>query len=287
MSHLHRTLPAVALLVAAGHARSAGAIIMRHDVPDSDYLVDAADYPALVDLFDPGDCLGTLIRDDAVLTVAHCAVDLKPRDTLSFGGVEHGIDRIRIHPDYRGFRDDIAMVFLSEPVTGVDPVEVYRGSDEKGSVLTIIGRGIHGTGQTGERGGSDDGRLRRATNVVTKADKQWLEVVFESPNDSDVLDLEGVGAGGDSGGPAFIDTPTGPQLAGLNSWGEGGRGVRVGEYSSRDYSTRVSSQLDWLDGELSGNPIGPSRTGKGCSQGGAGLLGLWLWGLVLGAGRRE
>jgi len=287
MTHL-RSLIRIALVTSAGAvARPAGAIVMRHDVSESAYLVDDSDYPALIDLFEPGDCLGTLIRDDAVLTVAHCAVDLKRSHTLMVGGVEHGIASIRIHPDYRGFRDDIAMVFLSEPVEGVEPVEVYRGSDEKGALLTILGRGIHGTGQTGEGGGTEDGRLRRATNVVTNADGQWLEVVFESPSDADVEDLEGVGAAGDSGGPAFILSPSGPQLAGLNSWGDGGRGVRVGEYGARDYSTRISRQLDWLDGELSGNPIGPSPSGKGpgCSQSGASPLGLelsllglvWAW----------
>ncbi|HCH66154.1 MAG TPA: hypothetical protein DFR83_25350, partial [Deltaproteobacteria bacterium] len=261
MLDLHPVLAGVALTLVAAHATPASAIIMRHDVPESDYLVDASDHPYLVDLFEPGDCLGTLIRDDAVLTVAHCAVDLKRSDTLTFAGVAHGIAAIRIHPDYRGFRDDIAMVFLTEPVVGIEPVPVYRGSDEAGAVLTLVGRGIHGTGQSGERGGEDDGQLRRATNRVHSASRHWLEVVFDAPGDVGVLPLEGVGAAGDSGGPAFIDTPTGPQLAGLNSWGEGGRGVRVGEYGARDYATRVSRQLDWLDGELSGNPIGPSRTG--------------------------
>ena len=290
MPHPQRILAGAALALAAAHASPAHAIIMRHDVPEADYRVDDADYPALVDLFEPGDCLGTLIRDDAVLTVAHCAVDLKRSDTLTFAGVEHGIAAIRIHPDYRGFRDDIAMVFLSEPVVGIDPVPVYRGSDEKGAVLTIVGRGIHGTGRTGERGGSDDGMLRRATNLVTAVDVQWLEVYFDAPGEPGALPLEGVGAGGDSGGPAFLDTPDGPQLAGLNSWGEGGRGGRVGEYGAKDYSTRVSRQLDWLDGELSGNPIGPSRTGKetGCAQGGGGPggLGLGLMAICLAAGRR-
>ncbi len=291
MPHLHRIPVGLVLILLAAQVTPAHAIIMRHDVPESDYVVDGADYPALVDLFEPGDCLGTLIRDDAVLTVAHCAVDLKRSDTLTFAGVEHGIAAIRIHPDYRGFRDDIAMVFLSEPVGGVEPVPVYRGSDEKGAVLTIVGRGIHGTGRSGERGGSDDGVLRRATNVVTAVDAQWLEVHFDAPGEPGALPLEGVGAGGDSGGPAFIDTPSGPQLAGLNSWGEGDRGVGVGEYGAKDYSTRVSRQLDWLDGELSGNPIEPSRTaGKtGCAQGRSGLagLGLALIGMCLVGGRRR
>lgn len=38
----------------------AHAIITRHDVDDADYIVDGAEYPELVDLFEPGDCLATL-----------------------------------------------------------------------------------------------------------------------------------------------------------------------------------------------------------------------------------
>jgi hypothetical protein len=36
-------------------AFDARAIVIRDDVADTEYLVDDADYPALVDLFGPGD----------------------------------------------------------------------------------------------------------------------------------------------------------------------------------------------------------------------------------------
>ena len=42
---------------------NAHAIIMRHDIPRRDYLVEDADWPALVDMLEPGDCMGTLIHE--------------------------------------------------------------------------------------------------------------------------------------------------------------------------------------------------------------------------------
>ena len=39
------------LLLTAGLAGDAQAIIIRHDASDDAYVVDDADYPALVDLF--------------------------------------------------------------------------------------------------------------------------------------------------------------------------------------------------------------------------------------------
>ena len=47
---------------------------------------DDADFPALVDLFEPGDCIGTLIGPDYLLTVAHCAVDMSRGQALNVGG---------------------------------------------------------------------------------------------------------------------------------------------------------------------------------------------------------
>ena len=59
--------------------------------------------------------------------------------------------------------------------------------------------------------------------------------------------LEGVGAGGDSGGPAFIQTASGLAIAGLNAWGDATPQSHLGRYDAQDYSTRVSSYLDWID----------------------------------------
>ena len=43
------------------HLPSAFAIIIRHDVDDSEYVVADTDYPELFDLYGVGDCIGTLI----------------------------------------------------------------------------------------------------------------------------------------------------------------------------------------------------------------------------------
>ena len=56
-----------------------------------------------------------------------------------------------------------------------------------------------------------------------------------------------MGAAGDSGCPAFIEIDGVSYIAGLNSWGDGPRGVRVGQYGAFDYQTRVSQYLEWLD----------------------------------------
>ena len=149
------------------------AIIVRHDVADADYVVDDADYPALADLISRGDCIGTLIHESFVLSVAHCAVDLSPGDSLEIGGAAHVVADVYLHPQWEN-RDkyDIALVRLEEPVTGVDPIPIYRGSADhlrgpEGAAVTLVGRGVTATGVDGEAGGHTDGKLRRATNVVS------------------------------------------------------------------------------------------------------------------------
>ena len=244
------------------------AIIVRHDVADAEYVVADADYPALTDLISRGDCIGTLIHESFVLSVAHCAVDLSPGDSLEIGGAAHVVADVYLHPQWEN-RDkyDIALVRLEEPVTGVDPIPIYRGSDELGAVVTLVGRGVTATGVDGEAGGHTDGKLRRATNVVSAVNDQFLEVVFERPGEDGVTDLEGVGAAGDSGGPAFLDVDGTRYVAGLNSWGDGDRGTGIGQYGALDYQTRVSRFAGWLDAvigsRVESGPEGDDRAGAG------------------------
>ena len=239
--------PAVALAVLAVSA--VHGIVIRHDLDDADYIVAGSDYPALVTLFEPDACSGTLVPASYLLTVAHCAADLEEGDSLLVNGAPHAIAEVILHPRWRSNRDnfDIALVRFQRPVRGVDPLPIYRGSDELGSLVTLFGRGVTATGLQGERRATSDGNLRRATNVVSEVNNHFIEVIFERPGEDGVTDLEGVGVSGDSGGPVFIDVDGVPHIAGLNSWGEGGNGIRVGQYGSRDYQTRVSQYLDWLD----------------------------------------
>lgn len=246
----------------------AGAIIIRHDVPDSEYVVPDGDYPAVVTLFPPDDCMGSLIHESYLLTVAHCAVDLGAGDSLDVSGASHVIAEVTLHPEWTdGDTFDIAVVRFEEPVVGVDPIPIYRGSDELGAIVTLVGRGVTETGLVGESGASSDGLLRRATNLVTDADDHVLEFFFDSPDDDDVTDLEGVGASGDSGGPVFIEVDGTRYIAGLNSYGDGDGGIGVGEYGAWDYQARVSRYADWVDSVL--DEGGSSSTGGDETSSGA------------------
>jgi hypothetical protein len=231
---------------------NAPAIIIRDDLDNSNYVVNDSDYPALVDLIERGDCIGTLVHESYLLTVAHCAADLDPGDSLNVNGTEYSIAEIIPHPQWNKRRDeyDIALVRFSQPVKGVTPLPIYRGEDETGSLITLVGRGDTATGLTGERGARNDGKLRKCTNIVSSVDDHFIEIRFERPGEDGITPLEGVGAAGDSGCPAFIEVAGVLYIAGLNSWGDGPRGVRVGQYGAFDYQTRVTQYLEWLDSEV-------------------------------------
>ena len=269
LDRLAASLVASSLALATSPAQ---AIITRHDVADAEYVVADADYPALVDLFEPGDCLGSVVAPDALLTVAHCAVDLALGDPLVVAGELRHVVEVVLHPDWTDRDvDDIAIVRLDAPVT-VAPLALYRGASEVGQPVTLLGRGVTATGLDGEPGADSDGQLRRATNVVSDATQELLEIRFAAPEDDDVTDFEGVGAAGDSGGPLFIRVAGATQIAGLNAFGEG-NGVAIGQYGSSDYQTRVGSYLPWIEGlvELPEPPASPpgdatQPTPLGCSM---------------------
>jgi MYXO-CTERM domain-containing protein len=280
--------------LALSFALTASAIIRRDDVSDDDYIVEDSDYPEVVDLFEPGDCTGTLIHALYLLTVAHCAEDLRARSTLTVAGALHVVDEVILHPMFTGWPYDIALIRFETPVRGVTPVPLYRKSDELGQTLTIVGRGVHATGLEGEPGGTTDGRLRRATNVVSAVTGQWLEVYFEPPDDPNVTDLEGVGAEGDSGGPAFIENEDGRFLAGLNSWGDSRQDSAIGKYGAWDYSTRVSHFADWVDQQMGivppdGDAAATDGSSSGCQIASTdapwGWWGLAMLGLLLAVSR--
>lgn len=274
---------------------SAHAIITRDDVDDADVLVDPAQYPAVIELLGPGDCLGTLIHPTYVLTVAHCAADVEVGAMLMIAGETRTVSTVILHPRWQDGGDtfDIAMLRLDAATLQVEPYQIYRGGDEVGQQVEILGAGIHGTGIEGEKGGSDDGMLRRATNTVDAVDEHFLRFTFDRPESEDATDLEGVGAGGDSGGPVLLRQGGITYLAGLNAWGDS-CDHGVAQYGAADYQTRVSAFADWIDAIIAGRTSeeGPSGGSSfadaecsGCSVGGG--EGAWAGLFVLVAGWRR
>jgi len=275
---------------------TAHAIIGRDDLEPSQYVVDPGQYPAVIPLLGAGDCLGTLVHPTYLLTVAHCAVDVDEGATLDIAGEPRNVSAVILHPRYQDGGDtyDIALIRLDAASLHVEPFQIYRGGDEVGQAVELLGTGVHGTGVEGESGGSNDGMLRRATNTVDSVDDHFLRFTFDKPGTEDVTEFEGVGAEGDSGGPVFLRQGGITYLAGLNAWGDH-CDHGVGQYGANDYQTRVSAFAEWIDAQIAGRssdagPSGGSRFADaecGCAVGGGGAGWFGLMVLTLGWRRRR
>lgn len=251
------------------------AIIIRHDVPDQKYRDLGNQYrDTFVELAIPGrdgvpvvgNGGGTLIAADWVVTAAHAAEPImvghpksrleKPHSVL-VNGVPYQIEQIILHPDWTGpgggpgeaAATDIALIKLSTPVVGGKPACLYSRSDEAGKIVTLVGSGIFGTGQTGPVRGPerDIGALRGSTVRVDSSisDERLLAWTFRGPEDEGVTPLEGISGPGDSGGPAFLIDGGQLCIAGVSS-DQHGNGYEEGHYGVREFYPRISHYRPWL-----------------------------------------
>jgi hypothetical protein len=249
---------AVVLISAA-----ANPIITRHDRDDAEYLRLGGQFEqvlAQLNLETPGnppDGEGTLIARLWVLTAAHVGVEVETGHMLTIAGKECEAETTYVHPEWDdGASDDIALIKLRRPVDGVDSAKLYPFKDEVGRVVTVVGRGDSGTGETGPSG--NDGRLRGATNRVDGASDQLLWWRFDAPGDStgNATELEGISGPGDSGGPAFAEIDGVWYLLGVSST-QSTRATagKEGVYGVTEYYVRVSSYLDWIEETINQNSL--------------------------------
>jgi secreted trypsin-like serine protease len=254
---------ALLLLLAAS---SAQAIVIRDDVADAQYLIPAADFPALVDL--PMEAHGVLIAPQWVVTAAHAVSHAL--DCVELGGLQRAVRRVVIHPGYRqppqamveaalasgdwaeffAFQsgtDDIALIELAEPVQDIAPVALFQGS-ALGETVRILGRGATGTGAEGHRlDASRRNALRQGYNVIDSDEGRWLAYTFDAPPVA--LPLEASMGSGDSGGPLLIQVDDAWQLAGLAAWKRArveGTQVRQGKYGESSLGVRLQHYAEWM-----------------------------------------
>jgi chymotrypsin len=246
---------------------SVSAIVIRHDVDDSKYRIQAAEFPALADM--PVEGHGVLIAPQWVVTAAH-AVTWQPEiKQIMVGGTSRAVERIEIHPGYKAppkqlleqalatwdwtlFRvllassDDIALAKLAQPITDVAPVSIFNGNSEFGQIIKVIGKGATGNGVSGyEFSAPHRTELRRAYNKVTSADGRWICYLFD--NSADALPLEGGSGNGDSGGPILIEDKKGWLLAGLTSWTDLQSTNRTpGRYGQVTCNVRLNYYKQWI-----------------------------------------
>ncbi|WP_444922251.1 S1 family peptidase [Microbulbifer sp. CnH-101-G] len=251
------------------------AITIRDDVSDSEYRIDASEFPALVDL--PGEGHGVLITPKWIITAAHAITWLHCFEEVVINGTPREIDKLVIHPGYKktpqrmidealetgdaseieallATSDDIALIKLSQPVADANPVGIYRENDEQGQIVKLIGKGATGTVDLGhDPKGPNRTELRRAFNIISSTQSRWLGYEFDQAPDA--LPLEGMTTNGDSGGPVLIEVDGQWLLAGLTSWKHAEdvdiRTFRPGIYGQTSYSIRLSHYVSWIDKMIS------------------------------------
>lgn len=249
---------AAAAIYLWGSALPASALVGRDDIDDAAYVnaaVEGYDFVAAIPSLggQPNLATGILIAPQWVLTAGHVADGMQAQ---GFSTVRldrnYQVDNIIIHPEFYGEDEpnlmmDIALLHLTEPVEGIEPVALYRGSDENGQHITLVGYGDLGDASTGPSG--SDGRARAGENIVDATLETIIAFRFDAPPAA--LPLEAVSAPGDSGGPALITQGEQLFVAGVSSSQdeEGGNG-HPGSYGVIEYYVRVSQLADWIDSHI-------------------------------------
>src|SRR3981081_2021684 len=126
--------PCVAAILAFSLAPPpACALLIRADRDDAEYLELATRYTSSL-LLNAPDGEGVLIAPRWVLTAAHMAKalqEMKALPKLRFGERDYEIQSMFPHPDWKkGGHSDVALILLRQPVRGVEPTLLYRGTDE-------------------------------------------------------------------------------------------------------------------------------------------------------------
>lgn len=227
------------------------AIVTGGNPNDVKYLIENDEAPFFVSLFSRGDCAGTIIANNYVLTAAHC-IDSPPK-TILYNNESYNPWAAFLNPnclfsmeDDGPNRCDVAVLAFEEDLlaSGASYLPIYSSSDENGKTIKIYGYGV--TGDAGNLTNSrkcsraeEDGKFRRAENIVTSV----TDGVVRYRMDEDGLSLEGMAQDGDSGGPATITIDGIEYLAGANS----GTSERNScDYGSIDEYSRLSEHYDFI-----------------------------------------
>ncbi|XP_063748179.1 serine protease 57-like isoform X2 [Eleginops maclovinus] len=199
-------------------------------------------------------CGGALVRQDFVLTAAHCEISrpytvVLGADSLTANEAtkqEFTVVKSIPHPDYDGHGNDIMLLKLNGTAQLTDAVQLI--SLKRGRLSTSSQCITAGWGDVGDNGTLPK-RLQEV-NVTTLSQRGCIRRWRNVPITREMVC--GIGAGalqgfcsGDSGGPLVC----GGAAAGVVSFS----GRRCGDPRTPDVYTRISSFRDWIASVLTNN----------------------------------
>jgi hypothetical protein len=229
----------VGLLTCVTAATPAGAILIRADRDDAEYVELASKYASAVSLGAAGG-EGVLVAPRWILTSAHRAQaieEMKSKPALRIGKRDYEIQSVFIRsPWTRGGSNDIALLLLKKAVSGVEPTPLYRESDESDQGVVIVGHGA-----SGKIGGPElarDVRARAAINTVNRVEPRRIGLRLKKGEDAS--DLQGAITLEETGSPAYIETKAGLFVA----------GIAIGTDDEWQNYARVSFYVPWIEGVI-------------------------------------